>query len=192
MAYLDPSEISTPALTSPQIRLLGDVNAAMVGTFLAQLRDAENGQEDITIEVTTLGGDAEFGRRLVLEVDLARQRLGRRLMFLGKTAVYSAGMTLMSAFPVADRFVTRDTELLIHCRQLSLNVQVSGPLRGSLPEIKALERQIESGVRLEEDGFRRLIEGSDVGIDELLEKAICNWYLTAEEALERRLVAGIL
>ena len=52
--------------------------------------------------------------------------------------------------------------------------------------------QLETGVALEEDNFRRLIEGSDVTMDELLEKALYNWYVPAEEACKRGLAAGLL
>lgn len=61
----------------------------------------------VAVEISTLGGDAELARRLVLEVGLARERLGKRLVFLGKTCVYSA-VTLMSAFAKDDRYLTRD------------------------------------------------------------------------------------
>lgn len=36
-----------------------------------------------------------------------------------------------------------------------------------------------------------LIEGSKLTLDEIIEKAPRNWYLTAREALARKLVAGL-
>jgi hypothetical protein len=51
--------------------------------------------------VTTLGGDAEMARRILLEIDRVRQwrqgRGGSRFLFLGKTIVYSAGVTITTA-----------------------------------------------------------------------------------------------
>ena len=187
----EPAKDLPQSLQNPQISLVGRIDEQMVGRFHDQLREAEEGEGDIVVEMTTLGGDADFARRLALDVAEAHERLGRRLLFLGKTAVYSAGATVMSAFQRADRYLTRDTVLLIHCRQLEQKIELSGPIRSSLPQLNAVKAQIKLGIQLEEEGFRRLIEGSDVDLDELFEKALCDWYLTAEEAVKRRLVADI-
>ena len=182
-----------PCLASPQISLLGEVLEQMVESFLSQLAEAEKGDGDIALQITTPGGDAELGRRMVLEVEEARKRLGRRrFLFLGKTQVYSAGVTLMSAFPCKDRFLTRDTVLLIHGRQLEETVEISGPMRASLTQVQALQEQINVGLGHEEDNFRRLIDDCDISMEELREKAIHNWYLPAKEALHRGLVAGLI
>ena len=61
-----------------------------------------------------------------------------------------------------------------------------------LPKLKAMIHQLETGVDLEKENFERLIEGTAVPMDELLEKALYNWYVSAEEAAERKLVAGIV
>ncbi|MFL6724629.1 MAG: peptidase S14 [Sphingomicrobium sp.] len=181
------------SLDRPQIRLLGEVNEAMVESFLNGLAEAEKGGGDIVVEITTGGGDAELARRLVLEVERCRSRMpGRRLLFLGKTQVQSAGISLMSAFAREDRYLTRDTVLLIHSRQLETTIEISGPMRASLAEVVALKEQIELGLRLEEENFRRLIEGSDVTLEELCAKALHSWYLPAKEALDHGLVAGLL
>lgn len=185
---------SYPAsLDAPQISLLGDVNEDMVRDFFAGLKDAEKAGGDIAMEITTPGGDAELGRRLVLEVEIARRRLGgRRFLFLGKTQVYSAGVTLMSAFPVADRYLSRDTILMIHGRQLDKTVELSGPMRASKPEVEALLSQIECGLRHEEENLKRLIEGSKISFEEARPKALHNWYVPADEALRLGLVAGVI
>lgn len=177
----------------PHIRLHGKVDDDMLDTLLDGFSEAESGEGPLAIEMCTLGGEAEVARRVVLEIDLARERLrGRRLLFIGKTTVYSAGVTVMSAFPREDRFVTSDGVFLIHCRQLDKTLELSGPMRGSLPKVEALCQQLKLGCAMEIDGFERLIADSDVTIDELLEKALHNWYLTAEDALERGLIAGIV
>lgn len=182
-----------PCLATPQISLLGEVLEQMVESFLSQLAEAEKGDGDIALQITTPGGDAELGRRMVLEVEEARKRLGRRrFLFLGKTQVYSAGVTLMSAFPCRDRYLTRDAVLLIHGRQLEETIEISGPMRASVAKVKALQEQIEVGLGHEDENFRRLIDDCDITMEELCSKALHNWYLPAEEALRRRLVAGII
>lgn len=58
--------------------------------------------------------------------------------------------------------------------------------------VEALKAQIETGIALEEGNFRRLIQGSDVSLEEVFERALYNWYLEAEEARRRGLIAGII
>jgi ATP-dependent protease ClpP protease subunit len=192
MARDDAAKIPAGILEA-QVSLMGEVTEDMAGTLRDQLGELDDGKDPIAIEITTLGGDAEFARRMVLEIDLARERLKpRRLVFLGKTVVYSAGVTLMSAFPREDRFLTSDAMVLIHCRQLEKTVEIQGPMRASLPQVESLCHQMKTGIELEHQNFERLIEGSQVSMDELLEKALYNWYVPAREALELGLIAGIV
>lgn len=179
-------------LLEPQIRLIGEVNEEMVERFIDGVAAVPDEVVAITVELTTAGGDAEMGRRLALEVRLARRRRKPRLVLLGKTEVFSAGVTVMAAFPREDRYLTDDCVLLIHCRQLEKTVEVSGPLGASLHQLNGLVEQAKLGIRLEREGFEELIEDSDVTLEELQKKALDNWYLTAKEALDRRLVAGLL
>ena len=179
-------------LERPTLAITGEIDGARTREFLDALGEAEKGEGDLALQLTTLGGDAEMARRIVLEIGLARKRTGRRFLFLGKTVVYSAGVTIMSAFPREDRWLTSDAVVLIHCRHLEKKIEISGPMRASLPEIDAVRAQIENGLKLEKENFERLIAGSDISFDEIWEKSERNWYLTAEEALERGLVAGIV
>jgi ATP-dependent protease ClpP protease subunit len=104
---------------NPQVRLIGEVSDVMLVKLLDQLAKLTGDEQVVAIEISTLGGDAEIGRRMILEMDLVRERLPEcRFVFVGKSAVYSAGTTLMSAFKREDRFLTAEAMLLIHCRQL--------------------------------------------------------------------------
>lgn len=178
-------------LSRPQISLVGEVNDNMCAILMDSLA-APDGEGDVVIEITTPGGDAETARRMVLEIDLARERLGRRIVFLGKTIVYSAGTTIMGAFPKEDRFVTAEARLMIHCRQLEKDLSLSGPIRASIPKVEALLAQLQVGVDLEVEHFARLIEGSAISMDDLQKKALHNWYLTPQEALDLGLIGGIV
>jgi len=172
--------------------LLGELTEDRAADFLRQLAELPKNAATLIVAVTTNGGDAELARRVMLEIDVVRQRLGRRLVFVGKTQVHSAGVTIMSAFPKRDRYLSRDATLLIHSRQLEKNVELAGPMVLSMPRIKALLAEMELGLGLEEQSFERLIEGSDIGMDELRRRAPENWYLTAEEAYRRGLVHALL
>lgn len=178
--------------STAQVSLFGELSDSAAAQFLYDLRQLEPEGEDAIVEVTTPGGIAEAARRLVLELQLTRRRLKRRLVFVGKTQLYSAGVTLMSAFPREDRYLSADCVLLIHSRQLDRTIGISGPMRASLPELKALLAQMEKGVEMEKAGMSRLVEGSQVSLEEALDEALYNWYLTAPEALERGLVAGVI
>jgi ATP-dependent protease ClpP protease subunit len=185
------SSISELART-PQIRLNGPITQDSLDAFLDQVGKVAAGEEPIAVEVTTTGGDAEIGRRLALEVKLARERLKRRLVFIGKTVVYSAGATVMGGFPKEDRYLTEDAVLLIHCRKLSKDLNLEGPLRALRIELEQVISEIDMGLTLQQEGYAEIVRGSSVSIDEVTSKAEQGWYIQASEAFERGLVAGLV
>ena len=53
--------------------------------------------------------------------------------------------------------------------------------------------ELESGQALERGGFEELVKGSELTADELMERVMQkDWYMSAEEALSLRLVAGLV
>lgn len=188
----DVSSLNASNVDKPDLELIGEITEDRAINFLQQLKEIEDRPDPLIISVMTVGGDAEMARRIILELTRLRNRSNRRLVFVGKTQCYSAGVSIMSCFPIADRFLTEDCWLLIHCRQLEKTATISGPVRHSLPYIEALAAQIRLGMQLEDQMFQCLIEGSTIGFDEICNKAPSNWYLTAEDALERGLIAGIV
>ena len=189
----DASGVRAPAeLAAPQVRLNGPVDDAMLRTFLDALAAAEDGEGPLVLELTTNGGDADVGRRIATDVRLFRERTGRRTLFLGKAVVYSAGVTILSGFPRADRWLARGTTLLIHCRQLIRTLDLQGPLKAERLKAEALIEEIDAGLEVEQEDFEALVAGSDVAIAELLERAQSGWYLRAEEAQRRGLAAGLV
>jgi ATP-dependent protease ClpP protease subunit len=181
-----------PALLDPQVRLIGEVDYDLVRSLVGQLAEVSEEHDEVAIELTTPGGDADLARRMVHEIETWQARRKSRLLFLGVSQVHSAGVTFMAAFPPENRFLTRDTILLIHGRRLERRIELSGPLRGTLAHLRSLTSQVELGIQLEEEGFEQLIRGSDIAFDEIVHHSRFNWYIRAEEALERGLVAGLL
>ena len=177
-------------LCSPQLRLVGTIDEAMYAEFRNQLAAAP-GEGPLVVAITTLGGNPEVARCMADDVRLLREA-GRELFFLGKAAVYSAGATFMAGFPVACRFVTQDTTLMVHERQISKTLTLAGPLKSCTHQLRATLNEIEQSIAIEEQGFRAFVEGSDVDFEELQEKAPDNWYIPCEEALDRGLVAAII
>ena len=177
-------------LTAPQLRLLGSVDEAMYAEFRNQLSAAPK-DGPLVVALTTLGGNPEIARAMADDVRLLREA-GRTIYFLGKAAVYSAGATFMAGFPVECRFLTRDTTLLVHERQIAKTINLSGPLRSCISQLKAALNEIDQSISIEEAGFKSLAEGSEVDFEEIREKAPDNWYIDGKEAKRRGLIADII
>jgi len=176
-------------LARPHIRVNGEIGDATLTAFLDQLEEA--GEADpLVVEVTTVGGDAEIGRRLALELR-SLQAAGRKVLFLGKTVIYSAGVTMMAPVPAERRWLTPDAVLLVHCRKLNKTLELNEALRLSKAKVEGLLREIEVGMRLQQEGFDELARGSKVTADDVARNAEQEWYVPAEEAVELGLVAGI-
>jgi ATP-dependent protease ClpP protease subunit len=180
------------ALFRPQIRLDGQVGDDMLRAFKAALAEAEDGPDPIVLELTTYGGDADVGRRIATDIRLLRQHTGRRALFFGKAIVYSAGVTIMAAFPREDRWLSRGASLLIHCRSLSKSVEFHEPLAQARKRVEGLLNEIDVGLALEREGFEELVADSRVSLAELMERAQSDWYLAADEALAVGLIGGVV
>ncbi len=180
-----------PLLATPHVQLSGQVNDQMYAAFKQQLA-AVPPDGAIVFSITTLGGDPEMARAMADDVRLLRDYTGRETLFLGKVAVYSAGATFMSAFPVDKRILTRGTRLMLHERQIIKQIALNGPLRMCVASIKAALHEIEHSIDIEEEGFRDLIAGSRVTFEELHEKAPANWYIGADEARDLGLVLDVI
>lgn len=179
------------ALFAPQVRLDGRLDDDMFRTFRDALAEAAGQDGPIVVELTTMGGDADTARRIATDVRIARER-GSELLFFGKAVVYSAGVTVMSAFPRQDRWLARGTSLLIHSRSIALTVNLDGQLAAERRKLEVALAQVDEGLRLQAEGFADLIAGSDVTLQELEERAAGNWYLDADAALARGLIAGVV
>jgi len=179
-------------LFTPQVRLNGEVGDQMFGAFQDQFLAAADGPDPIVVELTTVGGDADVGRRIAADIRLFREQTGRNPQFFGKTTVFSAGATIMAGFRQEDRWMDRHGVLMVHCRKLTKTLELSNFLKAERPRVEALLAEIDLGLKVQTWGFEELIAGSDVTLDELEEKAQENWYLTAEQALQRGLIAGVV
>ncbi len=189
--------MSAPLLSArdfefPAITLSGIVDHGMYLHFKNCLSTAPQ-QGLVVVEISTLGGDPEIARLMGEDIrfhsDLYPER---RLVFLGKTAVYSAGATFMSFFATENRYLTRGTRLMIHERLLTKTIQLAGPLSTCIATLKATLNEIQSSIAIQNEGFANLIVGSNVTMEEVLEKAPENWYLEANEAQARGLIAAVL
>jgi ATP-dependent Clp protease protease subunit len=180
-----------PLLARPHVQLYGTVDDQMYARFKDQVAAAPT-DGPLIVSITTLGGDPEMGRAMGDDIRLLREYTGRETLFLGKVAVYSAGATFMSAFPTDKRFLTVGTRLMLHERLMNSTLQLSGPLSTLPATLKAKLHEIEHSIMIQEEGFRDIVAGSKVTIEELLERATSNWYINAEEARDLGLVLDVI
>lgn len=176
----------------PSILLSGTVDYAMYQSFRQQLANAP-AEGLVSVELSTLGGDPEVARMMGEDVrfnsEIAPQR---RIVFLGKAAIYSAGTTFMSFFARENRYLTRGTRLMIHERKLAKELRIDGPLTTCIASLEATLNEIRTSIDIQNEGFANLILGSDITMDEVLGKAPSNWYLEASEAKARGLIEAVL
>lgn len=186
-----------PPLTSmdfkcPSILLSGTVDYAMYQSFREQLAAAP-ADGLISVELSTLGGDPEVARMMGEDVRFNSEiSPGRRIVFLGKAAIYSAGTTFMSFFAKENRYLTRGTRLMIHERKLSKDLRIDGPLTTCIASLEATLNEIRTSIEIQNEGFANLILGSRVTMEEVLQKAPSNWYIEAGEALNLGLIEGVV
>ncbi len=178
-------------IAKPQIRLIGLVDEAMYKVFRDQLCEAPS-HGPLAIAITTLGGDPEIARTMADDVRLLREFDEREILFVGKVAVYSAGATFMAGFPIANRYLTKATRLMIHERSLDKTLELNGPLRSLPPKVKQVLHQIEHSIEIEDEGFRAIVEGSKIDFETVRRRAPENWYVTCEEAKEFGLIADVI
>jgi ATP-dependent protease ClpP protease subunit len=179
-------------LFRPNISINGLITAETLSFFLARLEQVRSSGEDMIVELNTTGGDADVARRIAMEVRLFLRHFGRKGCCVGKTNVYSAGVTILAAFPRECRFLTEDAVLLIHERRLDESISLKGPLKSCVQIVKEQLAMLETAERLEMEGFRELVEGSSLTSEELYDRATKNCYILAEEALGAGLIARIL
>ncbi len=188
-----PNELlKAEAFRSPAITLSGVVDDGMYRSFREQFAKATDSKL-VVVELSTLGGDPEVARMMGEDIrfhsDLSPDR---RFVFLGKAAIYSAGTTFMSFFARDNRYVTRGSRLMIHERKLSKTLTIDGPLTMCLATVRATLNEIECSIAIQNEGFENLVRGSQVAIEEVLEKAPNNWYVEADEAKRLGLIEAVL
>lgn len=184
--------LDASAFDTPRILLAGAVDYAMYDRFRDRLTQAPDSGL-VVIELSTLGGDPEVARMMGEDVRFQSDiNPARRLVFLGKAAIYSAGATFMSFFAVENRYLTRGARVMIHERKMDKALHIAGPLTTCIASVKAMLNELEHSIAIQNEGFENLVRGSAVTMDEVLRRAPENWYIEAQEAKALGLVAGVL
>jgi ATP-dependent protease ClpP protease subunit len=177
---------------APRIKLCGSFDYDLYNCFRTQFDKQTPGGLTI-VEVSTLGGDPEVARMIGEDIRFSSEcDPARRIVFLGKAAVYSAGVTLMSFFARDNRYVTRGTRLMIHERKLSKQLTVDGPLTTCLAAVEALLNELRCSIAIQNEGFQNLIAESSIKFEEVLEKAPSNWYVEADDAASLGLIGAVI
>jgi hypothetical protein len=184
--------LTAEAFDTPRILLAGAVDYAMYDRFRDQLADAPKTGLTV-IELSTLGGDPEVARMMGEDVRFQSDiNPSRRLVFLGKAAIYSAGATFMSFFAIPNRYLTRGTRVMIHERKMDKHLHVTGPLTTCVASVKAVLHELEHSIAIQNEGFENLVRGSSVTMEDVLKRAPANWYIEAQEAKALGLIAEVI
>ena len=184
--------LDASAFDTPRILLAGAVDYAMYDRFRDRLTQAPDSGL-VVIELSTLGGGPEVARMMGEDVRFQSDiNPARRLVFLGKAAIYSAGATFMSFFAVENRYLTRGARVMIHERKMDKTLHIAGPLTTCIASVKAMLNELEHSIAIQNEGFENLVRGSAVTMDEVLRRAPENWYIEAQEAKALGLVADVL
>ncbi|USI71704.1 peptidase S14 [Sphingomonas morindae] len=187
-----PAPLPPESFQRPAILLAGAVDYALYERFRSQL-DQAPAEGLVVVELTTLGGDPEVARMMGEDIRFhSALAPARRLVFLGKAAIYSAGTTFMSFFARENRYLTRGTRLMVHERQLTRTLSISGPLTTCGASVRAVLHEIEASIAIQEEGFANLVAGSSVSLEEAIERAASNWYIEAAEAQALGLIAAVV
>jgi ATP-dependent protease ClpP protease subunit len=189
---MNVERLGPEAFAAPAIVLSGIMDYAMYGFFRQQLNVAAF-EGPVVIELSTLGGDPEVARVMGEDVRFhSDANPSRRLVFLGKAVVYSAGTTFMSFFAKENRYLTRGTRLMIHERQITRTLQLTGPLTACMASVQAVINEIAASVEIQNEGFANLVRGSSICMDDVITRAATSWYLEANEACALGLVEQVL
>jgi len=98
----------------------------------------------------------------------------------------------MSGFKREDRFLSERCGLLIHERQMESTLYLNGPLSAVRYAAMGKMKEIEEGLKLQDEGFRDLIEGSNLTFEAISKMARETTYMAAKDAFEHGLVAGLI
>lgn len=184
--------LTAEAFDTPRILLAGAVDYAMYDRFRDQLAAAPKTGLTV-IELSTLGGDPEVARMMGEDVRFQSDiNPSRRLVFLGKAAIYSAGATFMSFFATPNRYLTRGARVMIHERKMDQQLNVIGPLTTCIASVRAMLNELEHSIAIQNEGFENLVRGSSVTMEEVLQRAPANWYIEAQEAKALGLIAEVI
>ena len=81
---------------------------------------------------------------------------------------------------------------MVHERKLNKTLNIDGPLTTCVATVKATLNEIQASITIQNEGFENLIRGSNVTMGQVLERALVNWYIEAQEALLLGLIRAVL
>ena len=176
----------------PAIMLSGVVDHGMYLHFKNCLSTAPQ-QGLVVVEISTLGGDPEIARMMGGGYPLPFGPLSRTAAGLPRQdRRLFRRRHLHELLRHRNRYLTRGTRLMIHERLITKNIHLEGPLSTCIATLKASLHEIEASIAIQNEGFANLILGSQVTMEEVLQRAPENWYLEANEAAALGLVATVL
>jgi hypothetical protein len=104
------------------------------------------------------------------------------------------GVRDMGALWLSERLVQDECEPYASLAELQRHIllQIDGPLTTCVATVKATLNEIEASIAIQNEGFENLIAGSNVTMEQVLQRSPCNWYIESQEALALGLIRGVL
>ena len=82
----------------------------------------------------------------------------------------------MSFVARSNRYLTRGNRLMVHERKLTKVLNIDGPLTTCVATVSTLN-EIQASITIQNDGFKNLIRGSTVTMDQVIERTPINWFI---------------
>jgi membrane-bound ClpP family serine protease len=94
----EPTDVARPSdhelLFQPTLSINGLITPDTVTFALGRLEDIRSNGKPLIVELNTDGGDADAARRIALEIRLFRKHQSKPAYCVGKSNVYSSGVTI--------------------------------------------------------------------------------------------------
>ncbi len=179
-------------LFQPNVWINGAIDQTTLSTFLEKLGRVRRDGLPLLLEVNTQGGDADIARRIANEIRFFLAERDRTGYVIGKSYVYSAGVTIFAAFPKRLRYLTDDAVPLVHERHLTKTIDLTGPIESGLQIVREQLSLLETSKELGMEGFCELVQGSDISVEDLLRHARNNCYMRAATVEKHGLVQKVI
>ena len=87
---------------------------------------------------------------------------------------------------------SRTRRTLTGAARVLFALKIDGPLTACIATVQATLHEIQASIAIQNEGFENLVRGSNVTMDQVLERAPFNWYIEAQEALSLGLIRAVL
>jgi ATP-dependent protease ClpP protease subunit len=174
------------------IHLIGRVDEKMLEKFRvdrAKLFDGASPAE-VIVTLTTGGGDVAWGWAIFDELKVLAHMTSLRLLCVGM--IYSMGVAIAMALPLDRRFASEHASFYMHKSQLTYGERREGVEEDHENEYREYGARIDFFKQNSEMIVAGISQGTNLSLDDVRTLFKQPRYLSASEAVEKRLVSGVV